>query len=528
MNENEKNELGDLIISSLENLDEDAKKRIFLHILSVGAEQKVCDYVCEQVTQWMKNDKIKEFLPYEALEQIIKYNYNSEDIELKRIMIVQCLYCENYRINISFIKRVLKIKISDLEDIIDYLVPFKRRGYRSEHRIKISNNFEVSFTNDHPHIPKMQKLQLEMEKLGMEFFSKLCDFLCFPTYDKFLILRSLVEGEEEYLAIKYKNSLQYYVDRLNIETEEEFWDILNKRKKDYQQLMEGNLHEFFFGNLDIKYSYSARCYELVFDELLEKGPVNVTNIGKINDECLRAYMFVLRVQLECTKGLSSISVEQAKIYIEFFNEAFKRRIYDGRFNEALAVFMTSKFKKIFWSNNLEFISYGNLLKPGKGIYRFRRDIRYIGLDELEDILCNIINKMLNSEEEDNYLALFLPLINENIDVSKCVSEKQLQQLEQKKYCEDINVFAIQLIKICVLQNKDSEMLLDNLFKLEIPRNYFYVVLERILNYCMSDNKEILFVKVYLKLIEESFDEIEEIKRMYLTDMLEMKGKILSV
>ena len=85
-----------------------------------------------------------------------------------------------------------------------------------------------------------------------------------------------------------------------------------------------------------------------------------------------------------------------------------------------------------------------------------------------------------------------------------------------------------MIKICVLQNKDSEMLLDNLFKLEIPRNYFYVVLERILNYCMSDNKEILFVKVYLKLIEESFDEIEEIKRMYLTDMLEMKGKILSV
>ncbi len=509
-------------------LEEEQKVRLYIDILKCGVGEEISNYACEKIIFLLETQKVKCILPDSVLDKLVKYVKDEINDELKRILFIQYLYCDGYGVNIRFMKKIFKAKTPDINKLFGYLAPLKRRRYEGDYRVNMTENFEVLIFDSEPNKTEIEILKIALEELGIEYLYKFSDFLCAPTYEKFQELRRKIGEEERYLAVEYEKSLRYYTDTLDIETEEDFKRILSKKQYDYQQITNGNYQELFFGNANVKYTYSARCSDSVFDELVEKGLINYENISNLNDDFLRAYMFTLRVQLESTRSLKTITDKQVNNFVKIASEMIKRKICDSMFNEVYAVLMTSKFKKKFWEQNPEFQIVNCIVKERIIPYGLSREISCIKSEDLEEILCNIINKMVSSEKEDNYLPLFLRLIDEKIDIRKCVSEEQVRQLELIEYNEDINILGVHILKMCICETESAEAIINNIFKLEVPKVFSLDILLKVLRCCDVISKEELLTRAYLRLQEESFSESEAIREKYLKEMFELRENMSSI
>lgn len=156
-----------------------------------------------------------------------------------------------------------------------------------------------------------------------------------------------------------------------------------------------------------------------------------------------------------------------------------------------------------------------LLKSG---YRKSR----IPVEILQKAISSIIGKIIYDSKESNYLSIIPTLISEPIDIRRCISENEMQELEQIAYSVGANLLTMRLLKMCMDKNDSPDKILDGFLACDVPRNIVYREIEIMLRYCPVENKEKLWVETYLRLEKEDFEECGQIRQGVMDDMMEAK------
>ena len=121
------------------------------------------------------------------------------------------------------------------------------------------------------------------------------------------------------------------------------------------------------------------------------------------------------------------------------------------------------------------------------------------------------------------MSLIPTLVNEPIDVRKCISENDVKELEQIEYSVGANLLTMKLLRMCMSDNTAPKEVLEDILSCAVERRIIYLELEIMLRYCVVRNKEKLWVEMYLRLEKENFDKSSQIKNRIIDDMIEAKS-----
>ena len=99
----------------------------------------------------------------------------------------------------------------------------------------------------------------------------------------------------------------------------------------------------------------------------------------------------------------------------------------------------------------------------------------------------------------------------------------MRELEQLEYSVGANLVTVKLLGLCMNENKMPKKLLEDLLRCDVPREYIYWELEKMLRYCQIKNKEKIWVEMYLNLKKESFNGNWRMGRRIIDDMIEAKS-----
>ena len=248
--------------------------------------------------------------------------------------------------------------------------------------------------------------------------------------------------------------------------------------------------------------------------------MHMDNLELLSDVFFYIYPSVAEAQMNIKGSLSDDDTELADGLVRIISETNRRGKYRYRENVLVAVLAGSKFKGNLWKQVPDFLLVDEMLK-----LELRKD-RYRGYlvqtETLQKAIGNIIGKIIYDSKESNYLAIIPTLVNQPIDITKCVSENEIQELEQITYCVGANLLTMRLLKMCMDKNERPGKVLDSFLECDVLRNIVYKEIEIILRYCPVQNKEKLWVETYLRLEKEDFEESGQICQRIMDDMMEMK------
>ncbi len=206
--------------------------------------------------------------------------------------------------------------------------------------------------------------------------------------------------------------------------------------------------------------------------------------------------------------------------IKVIREATRRKKYAFRENFIIAALAGSKYKGEFWKQVPDFMLVDEMIEA---IYinKIQSDT-IIYKEILEKYISSVVSKMILDAKESSYLSIIPTLISKPVDIRKCISENQMRELEQLEYSVGANLLTVKLLKMCMSNDNAPDQLFGELFQCDISREVVYLELETMLRYCMVQNKEKLWVEMYLRLEDEEFEESGAIRKRILNDMIEAK------
>lgn len=531
LNENSKNDLSDEIAEVIDGLTEEQALTLDIDIVADGMKsgEKVLDASIRRIQEGLEQGKIKQFLPARVLERLLDKIDTAYGINLKRNMLLQCLY---ERTGFDRYGEMIELKNwlgfrCDIEKLFIYLSPMYREWYRYESAsVDFSNCVKIVCYNREIDKDVLLEIQKELRALNLEYLAEVCGFLLNPTATGYQELYRKLDGEEAYLAQQYWRVLKYYVKQEKINSEEQFQQMQADRKRDCSSLMKGDFDAVCYKDTDIEFRYSCEYTKHAFDDLMQNGKICIDNLELLNDEFFYIYPFTAGVQMGIKGFLSDDDIELANRLVRIICETNRRGRYKYRVNILVGALLGSNFKKILWEQVPDFILVDEMLElelpklaePDET--RYRRGRIYSPI--LPKVISNIISKIIYDSKESNYLSIIPTLIARPIKIRKCISENEMQELEQIAYSVGANLLTMRLLKMCMDKNDRPDKILDDFLACDVPRNIVYREIETILRYCPVHNKEKLWVETYLRLKKEDFEESGQICQRIMDDMMETK------
>lgn len=525
LSENRKNDLNNEVADTIKMLTEEQVLAFDIDIVANGMKsgKKVLNASVCRIKEGLEKGQIKQFLPARVLERLLVLIDSAPGIDLKKNMLLQCLYEKN---GFDRLGELIELKNwlgfqCDMEKLFMYLSPMYREWYRyGNTKVNLSECVEIACHDREIDETALLAIQEELRALNLEYLAELGGFLLNPTLSGYQELCEKLNKEEVYLAKQYRRVLKYYVRREKFDSEEQFRQIQAERKKDCNSLMKGDFDAVCYKDTDIEFSYSYGYFEYVFDDLMKNGKIHMDNLELLSDVFFYIYPSVAEAQMNIKGSLSDDDTELADGLVRIISETNRRGKYRYRENVLVAVLAGSKFKGNLWKQVPDFLLVDEMLK-----LELRKD-RYRGYlvqtETLQKAIGNIIGKIIYDSKESNYLAIIPTLVNQPIDITKCVSENEIQELEQITYCVGANLLTMRLLKMCMDKNERPGKVLDSFLECDVLRNIVYKEIEIILRYCPVQNKEKLWVETYLRLEKEDFEESGQICQRIMDDMMEMK------
>lgn len=533
MNENEKNQLDSRIQSVFIRLPEERQLKVAIYILENGIEtsEEIRVMARQQIIKALELDKVKFFLPSSILKEIMRSVDENMELVLRKNLFVQIFFQDDRRIGNTGIQDIILSKLGtslDLNKAKAYLLPVYFFRPESNALIPITEGFDVVIKKYTADKEELETVRSGLHELHLEFLEQFCVFLMDPSYQNYLKVCGDLKRQDNYLADKYSEMLKAYVGSKDLNEEQEYFVSRLMWRADYEKILNGNFEEVQYSEPKIEMMFSATCSQSVFDDLVERGTLRFDELERLGNRFFEAFVFAAKVQLESMGDVERIGAETAKRMIHLVCEASRRKIYSYQMYELIGVLLLSRFKKDLWEKLPDFPFTEQMLQTELlQTTKIPRSIEWMGAEELQNILRNIIGKVLYEEQENSYLTLIPLLIDERIDVRRCISDSDMKKLNEIEYSVGANMLAVKLLQMCLGQNENPGEIIEEMFSVNVPSKAIYMELANMFRYCEVENKEKLWVKVYLRLENEDFQGCKQIRNRMMNDMIEEKCNMVT-
>lgn len=522
LQENEKNCLDREIAEAMGKLTKEQVLELDISILRDGIKygKTIKGASVDRIRNAMEQGEIKQFLPYVVLKRIQDSMDGTESMALKRNLLLQYLYFDYRRVNLEKLREKLGLTC-DMTKMFRYLVPMYRRAYwRNDVRIRLTESVEIILHDRELDREFVAEIQKELERMGLEFLAGICGFLLNPTLAGYRMLREKLEKEEAYLAEKYRLVLDYYAGYGEAGSEEDFLQKRKEQEADYERLKESGFDALLHKETDIRFIYTCTHKEGVFSELMKSVKIPFDQLEILCGQLFGIYPFVAGIQIISQDALPSGDDALAKGLVRVVAEAERRKKYYSRENIVIGTLLGSKFKNDLWRLVPGFSRIKEMM--AKELPYGYQDGKRIRAGVAERAIGSVVSKILCDGAENGYLALLPTLIQEPVDIRKCISENDRTELERIEYSEAANLLSWKLLQMCMDGNERPEKQIDEFLSCGVPRYYVYRELETMLRYCRVRNKEKFRVETCLRLEKENFAQRGQIRRRILQDMMEAK------
>lgn len=393
-------------------------------------------------------------------------------------------------------------------------------GYNKTGTIKVKVNPHFYYEIQEHKIDKeiLRTLQSDLKKMELFIFSEFFSFLINPTFPKYNQLLDLLQKEDILMQKICLKSLHYYIPDRIYKDSENFNKVLNCKQDDTRNFNKRNIKILMFRETDINLSYGIAHDCNVIDNLFDCGFIEESEIANLNLSFLKSFLFVASVQLQVTKELKRYTVKRI---VKLIKEIDKRSEYYDELNIMIALLINSSSEDILFKE-LPDLKLGDLMIKREIIEKSSFHRLVISSGEIELAISKIITKICYDARESNYLSLIPTIINDKVDIYKCISKLNIMQIEKIFYRHSANKLTVKLLKLCMEENSNPKDLLDEVFSCNLSPEIIYLELEIFLRYCNMANKEALYVMVYMRLQDENFNEKSVIQGRLLHDMYEMR------
>ncbi len=525
MHENEKNNLEEEIIQLCGQLPPERRTAACVLILEnlVGDGGRLAEYAGSKLETALEQGEVRQLLPCRILGFLLYRKGRERSAELKKNLFLQCLYCEDWNVSAAWKWQALGVQC-DIALLRGYLTPWGRGTLSQNMILNLTDSFEIMVKDQVLRRETLTEIQAEVQKLNAGFLAEFCAFLLEPSLEKYRELCSLADSGEDYLTGKYRALVRYYAPYDQVETEEAFQAAWRRREEDLGRFVRREFGELYFRETDVRFYSSVGCRSDAFDELTEQGIIPVERIEELSDGFLQQFLFAAGVQLECVRQIADISESTAEYFGRMVAEASRRNLYAYHMTDILAVLMSPKFRKRFWEQCPDFGPVERIAEEELRERKWRRHrVPCISAEEAETIIGNIIHKVIYEAEESSYLALIPWLIDDKTDLKRCISGNDLKQLCQTDCRSESNRLTVKLLRMCLEENREPGRVVEEILQTGVPRAVIFTELENMLHFCEAENKEKLWVRTYLELMDETFAGSGELRGRILGDMAELRS-----
>ena len=438
---------------------------------------------------------------------------------LKKNLFLQCLFCDDLNIRERKIGDKLGVDMRVAKSCFASLYPI---GYKNYVEVKISEGIEIWVRDEEANKTKLEILQAELWQLDLDYLANICSFLLQPSFGKYQQLYNQLGKEEEYIRKKYKSILKEYAGNVFFDTEKEFNDWILARGADYEELIKGEVKGLQCREIGVEF-ITIVYHNSVLSELAEGGTICFEELSILNQRFFEVYIFAAEVQIEQMQQVSDMVEKMAQHIIDIICEAIRRGYYGYHMYEMIGNLLASKYKKELWSRVPDLVFAEQMIQQEllqqTEIYW---DMRCIGEEELQNIISNIIDKLIYDEKESSYLSIIPLLIHRKIDLGSCITKRNMRKLEQMEYVIGANILSMKLLQMCMTENDEPHKLIEEILSVNIPHKAIFMELENMLRYCRVENKEKIWVVVYQKLESEDFEGCQQIRNRIMKDMMEAR------
>lgn len=521
LNENTKNNLNTEIIEMAEGFSEEQQLMFAIYILenNLSSSEDINQTAKCQIIHALGQDKIKFFLSYLVLDELLDIVDIDTNTILKKNLFLQYLFCDE----IIMLQRGFDGKLGAvMKTAISCFAPIYPFDDRNHIEIRISEAIEICVRDEEANKKKLEELWVELQQMGLDYLADFCRFLLEPSFEKYQRLYDLLDKQEEYLRNRYKSILQEYVGDVVLGTEKKFNKWVSTREEEYKKIVKGDVKELQFGEMKVKFTYFIHG-DCIMDELIESYSICIEELCRLNKQFFEVYMFVAEVYVKHMQQVSEMSEKTAQCIIDIIYDANCRRYYDRRMFEMIGILLASKYKKKLWEKVPDFALAEQMIQQELLQYtEISWFVECIGEEEQQNIISNIVNKLTYDEKENSYLSIIPLLIRSKIDLRNCISENDMKKLDQIECVINTNILSIKLLQMCMVKNDDPHKLIEEILTINMPHKAIFMELENMLRYCRIDNKEKIWVVVYQRLVEEDFEGCQKIRDRIINDMIEAK------
>lgn len=519
LNENNKNDFYEKILVLLDTFVEDEKINYIIKILEKRfcLKKPIADKLLNQLISYMEAGNIRSFLPQSIIRMMV--DKNDISMALKKEIFIQEVFRTNPEMKI-----VNKIGISIFREAFLYLRPYAIFRSETEVSVDISSGFRYKIYRIEIDVENTRILRSELEELGLISFSVFYDYLIKPTFQKYNDLIGMMQREESFWKENFLKTLHYYVPDKCYKNEEEFNKVLRNKQEDFKDFNKADIRRLMLKGTDMNIGYVVFNEQDVFDELIESGIVDESEITELNIFFLESYLFVAKVQLDNNRNLKECTVKRI---VRIIKEIDKRGEHYYNLNQMLSILLSSDSAWILLKEMPDFSFLDLMLKEERLKITFFHETT-LKPEEIERAISKIIAKICYDASESNYLALIPTIITDRINIHNCISKQNMIQLERITYTHPANILAVKLLKLCMEENINPRDSLDEVFSCDISREVICLELEIFLRFCDVANKEALEVMLYLRLQNESFNGKSEIQKRLANHLYEIRCNVSSV
>lgn len=521
LDENRNNDMEEEIAYIRERLTEEKQLAMDIDIVENGMHPKtIIDESVSRLKDFLEEDKIKFFLPKQVLEKMLCSIDEGCSINLRGKLFLQCLY-SGFRYSILMkVERHLKIQ-SNIGLMSEILCPWGIRHRRSGKLVGLTESIELEVYDTEIDEADLTESQAELQRMGLDYLAEFCGFLLNPTLSTYQDLCRRSREEEDFLSEKYQRLLKSYIKQ-EPACEEEFEAMMLERKRDHKSFVQGDFEKIYSKNLNVVFGSFYYFHKNILRELMDLEKIPFANLRNMNDDFFDMYMYAASGEVRAKDCVMDTDERTVEGMIMLLAESVRRNNYYYQENLLIASLAGSMFKKNLWEQVPDFPLAVDMLE--KEYLRSNKGTR-IRIDILEKAIGSIVSRLVCDGKENSYLSVIPILIDEPIDIRKCISEHAVRELEQLEYSVGANLLTMKLLKMCMDENSMPGEFLDDLLKCDVPREYIYWELEKMLRYCGVKNKEKLWVEMYLRLKEEEFRGDWLIRKGILDDMIEAKSNM---
>ena len=347
LNENNKNNLDTEIKDIAEMLSEEQQLMFAIYILEkgIGSSEEIYQMAKCRIEEAMKRDKVKSFLPYSVLDELLDIVDADTNTILKRNLFLQCLFCGDLNIRERKIDDKLGV---DMRAAISCFASLYPIGDGNHVEVKISEGIEIWVRDEEANKTKLERLQAELRQMDLDYLADFCSFLLQPSFEKYLQLYNQLEKEEEYIRNKYKSILKEYAGNVLFDTEKEFNEWILARGADYKKLIKGDMKELQYREMGVKFAIII-YHNCALDELAEDDTICFEELSILNKGFFEVCMFAAEIQIEQMQQISDMGEKMAQHILDIICEAIRREYYGYQMYEMIGILLASKYKKELWS-----------------------------------------------------------------------------------------------------------------------------------------------------------------------------------